>query len=118
MTLDERYDKALAIFATENAEAVTRHLAINATKGAADALKISYAELITHEKGRLFAKHAASLGYSMPYQYAWHLVARDEEELRDWQMTALTIRGKSPGFDFVADNNIKRDQLGYTYRGD
>ena len=118
MTIDERYQKAIAIFSEKNASALAAHHAAVATPRDAAARMMDHADLMAYETNRLFEKHAASLGYSMPYQYAWHMVAHDEEQLRDWQMAAMVKRGESLGFDYVAYNNITRDRLGYRYRGD
>ncbi|MBS0234176.1 MAG: hypothetical protein JSR99_11920 [Proteobacteria bacterium] len=119
MTEDEdRFERALAIFRDREPKLIADHVARVATPEIAQSLLLDPRELERTEVAKLFAEYARTRCFSAAFELGWHWLARDEDELRDWQMSYLEKVGDNLGdrASFFALNKIAREKLGFRFR--
>lgn len=119
MTEDEdRFERALAIFREKEPRLIADHVERFASPKIASSLFVDPAALERTEVVKLFGDYSRARGYSAAFELGWHWLARDENQLRDWQMAYLeklgdNLGGRNSYFDL---NKITRARLGYHFR--
>lgn len=115
---DDRFERALAIFREREPHLIADHVACFASPEIANSLLVDPRKLERTEVIKLFNQYARDRGYFAAFELGWHWLARNEQELCDWQMAYLEKVGDSLGDrnSYLALNKNTREKLGYRFR--